>query len=366
MNSYSFNYATQNQRVPYPNYRPNPIQNPIQVPINNFNQVIPQYISAHPVNMNPIPPGYNQVNILPHKNNLTYQQPNIRPNPPNQNVNIIQPQHFIQNTHNIINNQSSMINTNLVLNNSAMNLNQNMNQLNLGNNLNESKILNNFMKNSIIKNRENQALHGHPPIPLNLALEAMKSICKISYRYNNQKTLGTGFFMKYSDTLKLLITNYHVIYPQLIYIKFLDIPKDITAIEIKITDEIYKDIQFLNYDLNYHHNGYNIYKNKFVFSIQHPNGQDASTASGSIIDIYNYQFDHNVDTENGSSGSPIILLNLMMVIGIHKNSDTKNVNGGTFIGEIINEINNDFNSRNNNIININNYIIGEIIIKMKI
>ena len=194
MNSYSFNYATQNQRVPYPNYRPNPTQNPIQVPINNFNQVIPQYISPQPINMNPIPSGYNQINILPHKNNLTYQQPNIKPNPPpNQNVNIIQPQHFIQNTHNIINNQSSMINTNLaynrqnqiplqnnnILNNSAMNLNQNMNQLNLGNNLNESKILNNFMKNSIIKNRENQALHGHPPIPLNLALEAMKSICKI-------------------------------------------------------------------------------------------------------------------------------------------------------------------------------------------
>ena len=82
------------------------------------------------------------------------------------------------------------------------------------------------------------------------------------------------------------------------YIKFLEKPKDITAIEIKITDEIYKDIQFLNYDLNYHHNGYNIYKNKFVFSIQHPNGQDASTASGSIIDIYNYHFDHNVDKEN--------------------------------------------------------------------
>ena len=53
----------------------------------------------------------------------------------------------------------------------------------------------------------------------------------------------------------------------------------------------------------------------------------------------------------------------MMVIGIHKNTESKNVNGGTFIGEIINEINNDFNSRNNNIININNYIIGEIFIK---
>ena len=46
-----------------------------------------------------------------------------------------------------------------------------------------------------------------------------------------------------------------------------------------------------------------------------------------------------------------------MVIGIHKNSDNKNVNGGTFIGEIINEINNDIKTNNDN------YIIGEIYIK---
>ena len=203
MNSYPSNYATQNQRASYPNYRPSPIQNPIQVPINNFNQVIPQYISPQPVNMNPFPSGYNQVNILPHKNNTTYQQTNMSTLPPNPNVNIIQSQHFIQNTPNIIYNQSPMINTNLaytrqnqipiqnnnILNNPVMNLNQNinqgkfnqvqplnmsnnnikneiinenMNQINLGNNLNESKIIKDFMKNNMIKNRENQALHGHP------------------------------------------------------------------------------------------------------------------------------------------------------------------------------------------------------------
>ena len=387
MNSYSINYATQNQSAPYQNYRPGPFPNPIPAPINNFNQAIPQYISPQPVNMNLIPSGYNPVNILPPKVNPNYQKPNIRAFPPNQNVNIIQSQNFIQNTHNITYNKYQIPKqNNNVLNNSLINLTQNKNQINLGNNLNESKIIDNFMKNSMIKNRENQALHGHPPIPLNLALEAMKSICKISYHYNNKITFGTGFFMKYSDTLQLLITNYHVIYPKLIdnniqieiwnnkkmnlnlkgrYFKFLDLPKDITAIEIKTTDEIYKDIQFLNYDFNYKPHGYNIYNNKFIFSIQHPKGQAAAAASGSIINIYNFQFDHDVDTEKGSSGSPIILLNLMMVIGIHKNTDSKSVNGGTFIGEIINEINNDFNSRNNNIIinNNNNYIIGEIFIK---
>ena len=70
------------------------------------------------------------------------------------------------------------------------------------------------------------------------------------------------------------------------YIKFLDKQKDITAIEINNKDKIYEDIQFLHYDLNYNnHKGYNIYKDKYIFSIEHPLGQDAASASGKIIDI---------------------------------------------------------------------------------
>ncbi len=185
----------------------------------------------------------------------------------------------------------------------------------------------------------------------------MKSICKISYHYHyNKTTFGTGFFMKYSDTLKLLITNYHVIFPKLFnnkiqieiwynkkmilnlmgrYIKFLEDQKDITAIEIKTTDEIYnKDIQFLNYDLNYNQYWYNIYNNAFIFSIEHPLGEESASARGKIVGINKFQFDHNIATNNGSSGSNIILLNLnlIMVIGIHKNKDCKDINGGNFIG----------------------------------
>ena len=70
------------------------------------------------------------------------------------------------------------------------------------------------------------------------------------------------------------------------YIKFMKRPKDITSIEIKETDEIYKYIQFLNYDLNYNHNGYNIYNDSFVFSIHYPLGLDAAAQSGKITDIY--------------------------------------------------------------------------------
>jgi len=197
--------------------------------------------------------------------------------------------------------------------------------------------------------------------------------------------------LKFSDSLKLLITNYHALNPELMkikikielnnnkkmilnfkerFIKFMEM-QDITAIEIKEKDKIYKYIQFLNYDVNYNQYGYNIYKNKFVFSIEHPLGKDAVCASGRILKLYNnFEFDHDISTDNGSSGCPIILLNdLMMVIGIHKNSDKKHkINGGTFIGELIDELNNELNHKNINnkneiIKNKENYIIGEINIK---
>jgi len=67
------------------------------------------------------------------------------------------------------------------------------------------------------------------------------------------------------------------------------------------------------------------------------------TASCKIKKIYDYEFIHNIPTNHGSSGCPIILLNnninLILVIGIHKNGNEKEkINGGTFIGEIIKEI----------------------------
>ena len=142
--------------------------------------------------------------------------------------------------------------------------------------------------------------------------------------------------------------------------KYLKKPKDIAMIEIKESDNIYKDIEFLDYDKNYIDRGYLIYKNVDIFSIEHPYGDDALCASGKIININEYEFDHDISTDNGSSGCPIILLNnninLIQVIGIHKEGDyIKKLNGGTFIGEILNkELNNE---------NKNNYIIAEIYIK---
>ena len=191
-------------------------------------------------------------------------------------------------------------------------------------------------------------------------------------------------FLNYSDSLKCLITNYHVINPSAEnrnieieihnkkkmelkinnrYTRYIEKPKDIAMIEIKQSDTIYNDIIFLDYDYNCIQNGYSNYKNVNVFSIFHPHGEYAACASGTIINIYEYEFDHDISTDTGSSGCPIILLNnninSIQVIGIHKEGDKmKKINGGTFIGEIFNKA---LNKENNN--KENNYIIAEINIK---
>jgi len=237
------------------------------------------------------------------------------------------------------------------------------------------------------ENKQNKKCSEHKSIGVDIIIKVRNAICKIILKKGEEITYGTGFFMKVSDSKKYLVTNYHNINPEIIYdnieieiwnkkilklfinnreIKYFKPPKDITIIEIKKSDEIFNYIKFLNYDINFL-NGYHIYKNADIFSIEYPFGKEALCASGSIIDIKNFEFDHNISTDCGSSGSPILLLNnninLIQVIGIHKNADKLNkVNGGTFIGEIINAIDNGINKsyndnieKNNNSKNINKF-----------
>ena len=216
---------------------------------------------------------------------------------------------------------------------------------------------------------------GHRGVPISIINKVFNSICKIIIKKGERTAFGTGFFMKVSDLLKYLITNYHNINPTVInnhieieiwnkkrillnqnnrIIKYFERPKDITIIEKKKYDEICNYIEFLDYDNNYIKNGYQIYKNIDVFSIEHPFGKEAVCASGAIVNIFNnFEFNHNISTDSGASGSPIILINnnpnLIQVIGIHKNREEKlKLNGGTFIGEIFNEINTDDNTKYNN------------------
>ena len=236
--------------------------------------------------------------------------------------------------------------------------------------------------NNVSKNRAKiEVLTEQRIIPVKIITKVIKAICKIKIKPKKGRTkFATGFFMNYSKSLKCLMTNYHVINPNLEFefieieihnenkmllklnnrtAKFIERPKDLAMIEIKKSDEIYNDIEFLDYDYNYSINGYAIYKNLDVFSIEHPNGGEAKYSSGKIIDIDGYEFMHNISTDKGSSGCPIILLNdninLIQVIGIHKEGyEAIKLNGGTFIGEI-------FNKENEK--NYINYIISEIYIK---
>ena len=201
-------------------------------------------------------------------------------------------------------------------------------------------------------------------VSIEITNKAMKSICKIIKKNNEENIYGTGFFMKKSYTEKYLITSNQVISQNTlnkdieieIYnhkkmklnfnnrnIKYFSKPRDITIIEIKNNDSIYNDIEFLDYDYDYKQ-GYEKYKNERIFTIEHPLGKSAHSSIGRIININNFEFDHNIPTEKGSSGCPIMLytedINLIQVIGIHKEANyLKNLNIGTFIGEIFNNEN---------------------------
>jgi len=182
--------------------------------------------------------------------------------------------------------------------------------------------------------------------------KARKSVCKII----SEEGFGTGFFFDF-NSFKYIMTNYHNVNENITIIKieiwdkqvinldlkgrniiYLPKPKDITIICLK-DNEIDK-IEYLSYDLNYL-KGYDYYKDKEVFSLGYPKGSKLASGSGLIKDIiYEYDFYHNIPTSFGSSGSPIILLNTLLVIGIHKEADiVKNLNVGVFIGEALEEIN---------------------------
>ena len=229
--------------------------------------------------------------------------------------------------------------------------------------------------NSQIKNKNKKS------IPLNLTNKIMKSLCKINIQiYFDECYQGNGFFLKFKNSKKYMITNNSLISEERINeqieieiwnknnmeldikdrnIKYFPKPKDITLIEIKETDEIFKDIEFLEYDSNYR-KGYDIYNNIDIFSIIFPLEDNMEYISGKIIKINNYEFYYDITTDEDSIGCPIILLdntiNIIKVIGIQKNDYNLNkLSCGTFIGEI-------FNEEEDNDIN-ENYIIAVFNIK---
>ena len=54
---------------------------------------------------------------------------------------------------------------------------------------------------------------GHKGVPIPIINKVYNSICKIIIQKGEITSYGTGFFLKVSDLLKYLITNFHIINP---------------------------------------------------------------------------------------------------------------------------------------------------------
>ena len=185
-------------------------------------------------------------------------------------------------------------------------------------------------------------------------MKNMNLLSKISY--GNE--CGTGFLIRlFKDGKELycLMSNEHVIKEAMIgsketinvdykfetkliqvkldsnerFIKY-DSSLDFTVVEV---GDLIKQKYFLFPNIK------NIdYINKDIYIPQFPKGNKLSFSEGKIIKINDSnELVYDASTEDGSSGSPILLKNTTEVIGIHKegNTHTRKENYGTLINSII-------------------------------
>ena len=210
--------------------------------------------------------------------------------------------------------------------------------------------------------------------------EIAKSICKIDIK----GIRSSGFFLKIGDNEKpiyMLVTANHVIPKKLVEIKkkIKIIPdignleeeitlnsnerkiicledKDVSAVEIIEKDKKKNKVKFLNYDTSCNNLTYGNYLGVDTFILHHPNGEDLECNSGRIFRIKDpkiFEFVHTLDTQKGSSGSPILLFPKVdkepNVIGIHTSFvEGKSNNIGTFIDVLIDDVKNNYFVNNNN------------------
>ena len=219
-----------------------------------------------------------------------------------------------------------------------------------------------------------------PPISEKVSEKLYNSIVRINLYLNGNRYIGTGFFLKLKINNKImnfLISCYHIIEEKLVdkkiiitlyygkfgqekdfkikldrnkrYIKCFNKPIDVTLIEILKEDNINEE-KFLRFDWNYKE-GYNLYLNDFFYLAGYPqiNNEDGRCiSSGKMTKILDEtEFEHSIDTYNGNSGSPICLANnKLFVVGIHKEGNSfEPINYGTFIGYIVDIIQNEENNK---------------------
>ena len=219
-----------------------------------------------------------------------------------------------------------------------------------------------------------------PQIPESSTKEIFDSVVRIETYLGK----ATGFFLKIKirdRELNALVTNCHVIPKAFVECKkkiyiyygkkgneikkiiYLDVnerfircfesPKDITIVEIKNYDYI-PDYKFLLPDLNYK-TGFNTYINQKFYLAGYPSVNnwhvgERHISSGYITKIYgnDFEFEHSIDKNFGSSGSPICLLSNNKVVGVHKanrlepNYRIYSIGIATFIKVILDELEKDY------------------------
>lgn len=215
------------------------------------------------------------------------------------------------------------------------------------------------------------------PFTVDTLKEISRSICKLD---KGQADTGTGFFLraKFKDKhIYLLITAQHFIPSPLVEVRkeieiiadngnlkqkiilnnnerkilcFLD--KDITAIEILDNDIIRHKVKFLKYDKNCKKDFYKNYLGMIAYTFPQPNDEGLKCYFGKILAVgmpKHYEFAHNLQTQKGSSGSPIFVFKQNLkksspkprVIGVHTSCDPKSkLNIGTFINVLIEQLKN--------------------------
>ena len=201
--------------------------------------------------------------------------------------------------------------------------------------------------------------------------EIAKSLCQIKLKSSR----GTGFFIKINanKTLYMLVSANHVTRHGLVREKkdieiITDVGNikqkikldnkerkivllqekgyDISAVEIIDNDNLKDKVKFLDYDVNCNIKNYYKYLNADAFILHHPNGvEDLEFSSGKIVVIKGekHSFQHTLDTETGSSGSPILLIENEnanpKVLAVQTSAETTNKNNnGVFIDVLIKEL----------------------------
>ena len=201
---------------------------------------------------------------------------------------------------------------------------------------------------------------------IQILLEQMiKCICKIEGAKN-----GTGFFCKitYEDKLiPVLMTNYHIIDPDYYESKkniivstkenrivininenkilYSSPINEYDLIIIKLNESKNEQNQYLEIDSKiFSDNSEKAFEDESIYILHYPNGGKSSISFGyGFNQINNYEMKHLCNTENCSSGSPILSLSSGKILGIHRGCIRKKdgilSNFGTFLKFPLNELN---------------------------